>query len=84
MYIGADYYPEHVSPDQWEKDASLMEQAGFNVTRLAEFAWRHGIVGEEHRRAEFHCCPGSYFAMAGIRGAPTILRWSRSATSASL
>ena len=39
MYIGADYYPEHVSADQWEKDASLMEQAGFNVTRCAEFAW---------------------------------------------
>ena len=39
MYIGADYYPEHVAPDQWEKDASLMERAGFNVTRLAEFAW---------------------------------------------
>ena len=39
MYIGADYYPEHVPPDQWEKDASLMERAGFNVTRLAEFAW---------------------------------------------
>ncbi len=39
MYIGADYYPEHVPPEQWEKDASLMHDAGFNVTRLAEFAW---------------------------------------------
>lgn len=39
MYIGADYYPEHVPPEQWEKDASLMQGAGFNVTRLAEFAW---------------------------------------------
>jgi beta-galactosidase len=39
MYIGADYYPEHVLPEQWERDASLMKRAGFNVTRLAEFAW---------------------------------------------
>ena len=39
MYIGADYYPEHVSPETWERDAALMERAGFNVTRLAEFAW---------------------------------------------
>lgn len=39
MYIGADYYPEHVSPERWERDAALMERAGFNVTRLAEFSW---------------------------------------------
>jgi beta-galactosidase len=39
MYFGADYYPEHVSPEAWERDAALMERAGFNVTRLAEFAW---------------------------------------------
>ena len=39
MYFGADYYPEHVSPDVWEKDASLMKDAGFTATRLAEFAW---------------------------------------------
>ncbi len=39
MYFGADYYPEHVSPEAWERDAALMEKAGFNVTRLAEFAW---------------------------------------------
>ncbi len=39
MYFGADYYPEHWDPSRWNKDAGLMKKAGFNVTRLAEFAW---------------------------------------------
>ncbi len=39
MYIGADYYPEHWNRDRWETDAKLMQEAGFNVVRLAEFAW---------------------------------------------
>jgi beta-galactosidase len=39
MYIGVDYYPEHWPRDRWETDAALMEEAGFNVVRLAEFAW---------------------------------------------
>ena len=39
LRIGVDYYPEHRSHDLWERDAQLMEQAGFNVVRMAEFAW---------------------------------------------
>lgn len=39
MYIGADYYPEHWSRERWPIDARMMREAGFNVTRLAEFAW---------------------------------------------
>ncbi|MCE5327702.1 MAG: beta-galactosidase [Planctomycetaceae bacterium] len=39
MYIGADYYPEHWDKKRWPVDAGLMKKAGFNVTRLAEFAW---------------------------------------------
>ena len=39
MYIGADYYPEHWPRERWETDARLMKEAGFNVVRLAEFAW---------------------------------------------
>ena len=39
MYIGVDYYPEHWPQDRWETDAKLMREAGFNVVRLAEFAW---------------------------------------------
>lgn len=39
MYVGADYYPEHWPRERWEVDAKLMQEAGFNVVRLAEFAW---------------------------------------------
>ncbi|HNT78876.1 MAG TPA: beta-galactosidase, partial [Anaerolineae bacterium] len=39
MYIGADYYPEHWPKERWETDAQMMQAAGFNVVRLAEFAW---------------------------------------------
>jgi beta-galactosidase len=39
MYIGVDYYPEHWPRERWETDIKLMKEAGFNVVRLAEFAW---------------------------------------------
>ncbi|MBN1937327.1 MAG: beta-galactosidase, partial [Anaerolineae bacterium] len=39
MYIGADYYPEHWPRERWETDAQMMQDAGFNVVRMAEFAW---------------------------------------------
>ncbi|MEQ8675475.1 MAG: beta-galactosidase [Aggregatilineales bacterium] len=39
IYFGADYYPEHWDEDRWKTDIQLMAQAGFNVVRLAEFAW---------------------------------------------
>lgn len=40
MYIGVDYYPEHWPVSRWSKDVTLMKKAGFNVVRLAEFAWK--------------------------------------------
>ncbi|GAB4530895.1 MAG: beta-galactosidase [Anaerolineae bacterium] len=39
FYFGVDYYPEHWPEARWEEDAQLMQAAGFNVVRLAEFAW---------------------------------------------
>jgi beta-galactosidase len=39
MHIGVDYYPEHWPEERWATDARLMREAGFNVVRLAEFAW---------------------------------------------
>ncbi len=39
MYVGVDYYPEHWPEDRWEIDFKLMHEAGFNVVRVAEFAW---------------------------------------------
>ena len=39
FYFGVDYYPEHWPEERWPTDARLMAEAGFNVVRLAEFAW---------------------------------------------
>ena len=39
FYFGVDYYPEHWPEERWTTDARLMAEAGFNVVRLAEFAW---------------------------------------------
>lgn len=37
--IGVPHYPEHVDPSYLERDASRMADCGFNVIRMAEFAW---------------------------------------------
>jgi beta-galactosidase len=39
LYVGVDYYPEHWPRERWETDVRLMQEAGFNVVRLAEFSW---------------------------------------------
>jgi beta-galactosidase len=39
IYYGADYYPEQWPEERWPVDSRLMREAGFNVVRLAEFAW---------------------------------------------
>ena len=39
FFFGVDYYPEHWPEERWPIDARLMAEAGFNVVRLAEFAW---------------------------------------------
>ena len=39
MYFGAAYYPEHWPEERWPLDAQMMQAAGFNVVRMAEFAW---------------------------------------------
>jgi beta-galactosidase len=37
--FGVDYYPEHWPKARWATDAQLMQEAGVNTVRLAEFAW---------------------------------------------
>lgn len=39
MIFGVDYYPEHWDREEWEKQADLMKEGGFNTVRMAEFAW---------------------------------------------
>ncbi|MBZ5562957.1 MAG: beta-galactosidase [Acidobacteriia bacterium] len=36
---GVDYYPEAWDESMWEEDAAIMQAAGINFVRLAEFAW---------------------------------------------
>lgn len=31
MHFGADYYPEYWPQDNWEQDASLMQEARFDI-----------------------------------------------------
>ncbi|MEM6822094.1 MAG: beta-galactosidase [Verrucomicrobiota bacterium] len=37
--FGAPYYPEHWDEDDMAQDPKRMREAGFNVARMAEFAW---------------------------------------------
>ncbi len=39
IYFGAAYYPEHWPEEHWSEDIRLMQHAGINVVRMAEFAW---------------------------------------------
>jgi beta-galactosidase len=39
LLYGAAYYPEHWDKGLWGRDAELMAEAGFNMVRVAEFAW---------------------------------------------
>ncbi len=48
MYFGADYYPEHWPKERWAVDAKLMKEAGFNLIRVAEFAWAKLEPAEGH------------------------------------
>lgn len=50
-FIGVDYYPEHWPKERWPIDARLMKRAGFDVVRLAEFAWV--MMEPEEGRFEF-------------------------------
>ena len=39
MVFGTDYYPEHWPEDRWPTDFRLMQEAGLDTIRIAEFAW---------------------------------------------
>ncbi len=39
MVFGTDYYPEHWPEERWPEDLNLMQQAGIDTIRIAEFAW---------------------------------------------
>jgi beta-galactosidase len=61
MYFGVDYHPEQwvfpyagtpENPEaQWQLDAELMAEAGFNVVRIGEFTW--GLCEPEDGKFDF-------------------------------
>ncbi len=40
MIFGVDYYPEHWDKCEWESQARLMKEGGFNTVRMGEFGWK--------------------------------------------
>ncbi len=40
MIFGVDYYPEHWDHREWEQQADLMQEGGFNTVRMGEFCWK--------------------------------------------
>ena len=40
IFLGANYYPEDWDADLIDSDIQKMKECGFNVVRIAEFAWK--------------------------------------------
>lgn len=39
LMLGSAWYPEQWPESRWESDLTLMQQAGFSMVRIGEFAW---------------------------------------------
>lgn len=39
FYLGAVYYPEHWSSEEFDNDIKLMRESNLNIVRMGEFAW---------------------------------------------
>lgn len=51
MIFGVDYYPEHWDRAEWEEQARLMREGGFNTVRMGEFAW--GLFEKNEGKFDF-------------------------------
>ncbi len=70
MLIGVAYYPEHWPQERWPVDAQLMQEAGLNLVRMAEFAW--GKLEPEEGRFDFDWLDEA-IAILAARGIRTML-----------
>lgn len=68
--LGAPHYPEHVVESYWERDAERMAAAGFNATRMGEFAWH--ILEPREGRFDFTLFDRA-IEVLGRRGIKTIM-----------
>jgi beta-galactosidase len=48
LMLGSAWYPEQWPEERWERDLQLMQQAGFNMVRVGEFAWSSMEPEEGH------------------------------------
>jgi beta-galactosidase len=39
LYVGANYHPHDSTPDVWQRDIRMMQDAGLTVVRLGHLAW---------------------------------------------
>src|SRR5208283_3116826 len=74
MFVGVDFYPEHWPQERWEPYAAWMAKAGFNIVRMAEFAWV--FMEPEEGRYEFSWLDEALailhkHGLAAILGTPT-------------
>lgn len=74
FHFGVDYYPDQWPEARWAEDARLMQAAGFNVVRMAEFAW--ALLEPEAGRYDFDWLDRAIALLAqhGVRtvlGTPT-------------
>ncbi len=67
---GSCYYPEHCPEAFWERDAERMAAAGFNLARMAEFAWTR--MEPEPGRFDFSLFDRAIETLAG-RGVKSML-----------
>ena len=48
LMLGSAWYPEQWPEARWERDLQLMQEAGFNMVRIGEFAWSSMEPTEGH------------------------------------
>ena len=39
LYVGTNYHPHDWTPDRWDTDIRLMQEAGFSVVRMGHLCW---------------------------------------------
>lgn len=74
MIFGVDYYPEHWDRSEWENQARLMREGGFNTVRMGEFAWK--LFEKNEGEFDFSLLDDAIAVLAGygikvILGTPT-------------
>lgn len=70
MLVGMAWYPEQWPEQRWDTDLALMEKAGVNAVRIAEFAW--STMEPEEGRYEFGWLDRA-IAAAGRHGIKVVL-----------